>query len=80
MSTDPDDDDFDFASLTLDLSFEVDRRVADIIRHDRRGGRISREAAQFVWDRLGPLLGDTIEEQAASYLRHFDPDRRRPSC
>ena len=59
---------------TLDPAYEVDRRVLDILEHVWAGGRISPDQARFVWDRLGPLLGDTVEEQAATYLAH-DPDR-----
>lgn len=69
-----DDDDLDWSSLTLDPAFEVDRRVIDIIRHVRAGGKVSPEQRKFVWDRLGPMIGATTAEQAANYLKYRDPD------
>jgi hypothetical protein len=73
--TDDHELDLEWISRVLDpSSSEVDRQVADIVRHARRGGRISPEAHQMVWNRLGPLLGATVEQQAATYLAHYDHD------
>jgi hypothetical protein len=70
-----DDDDLDWMSRVLDPDVEIDRQVADIVRHARRGGRISRDAHRLVWLRLGPLLGPDTATQAETYLRYAEPDK-----